>query len=180
MTLASSGPLRPLREDSSVVDATFEINTVVVFDIVYHHKAGGRGSDRSVNADYHEGLELLLSRLISLRLTILGIAVDSSVARAIPVDERELRLDFPIYLPGQDAHLLRRDITRAQKSIARRKDAKPGGGNDQKRIVITIADSQGRLTAERLRTVLLTGRDQAATEHAVSRAQGLGAPIVGD
>ena len=108
--------------------------------MVYHHKAGRRGSVRSVNADYHEGLELLLSRLARLKCSILGISVDSGVARQLPPECRELDLDFPILLDERtDAAALRRRITKAQRSVARRPNVKLGGGNDQKRIRITLS-----------------------------------------
>jgi hypothetical protein len=149
--------LHPLRSDSSELDATFEVRAVEAFQVVFHHKAGRRGSARSVNADYHDALEVVLERLIALRVTILAIAVDSSVARELPAEERELKLEYPIHLRDQDPHLLRLAITRAQKPVARRADAKPGGGNDQKRIVMTIIDDQGRLTASNLRTALVRG-----------------------
>lgn len=147
----------PLRDDSSEVDVTFEVGSVAALQVVFHHKAGARGSARSINADYHEGLELILTRLIALRVTILSIAVDSGVARAFPFEERVLALKYPIHLRAQDPHLLRLDITRAQKSVARRADAKPGGGNDQKRIILTIMDPHGRLTAADLQTALVGG-----------------------
>jgi hypothetical protein len=132
--------LHPRRDDGTDVDATFEVHVVPVFDLIYHHKAGGRESERAVNSDYHEGLELLLGRLAKLRCSILGIAVDSSVARALPPEERELDLTYPIKLGERtDVARLRRRITKAQKSVARRPDAKPGGGNDQKRIRITLS-----------------------------------------
>jgi hypothetical protein len=138
--------LHPRRDDGALVDATFEVHVVPVFDLIYHHKAGGRNSERSVNSDYHEGLELLLGRLAKLRCSILGISVDSSVARALPPEERELDLAYPIELGERiDVARLRRRITKAQKSVARRPDAKPGGGNDQKRIRITLScDRQWR------------------------------------
>lgn len=137
--MSSTGPLHPVRTDGSEVDATFELAAIPVFDLVYHHKFGGRGSPRSLNPDYHEGLELLLDRLARLDAEILGIAVDSSVARELPAEQRELALEFPIPLRGRtDIRSLRLEITRAQKSVARRSDAKPGGGNDQKRIRITV------------------------------------------
>ncbi len=135
--------LHPRRDDGTAVDATFEVYVVPVFDVIYHHKAGGRTSERSVNSDYHEGLELLLRRLATLGCSILGISVDSSVARALPPDKRELELAYPIELGAQtDFARLRRRITKAQKSVARRPDAKPGGGNDQKRIRITLSSDR--------------------------------------
>jgi hypothetical protein len=130
----------PRRSDGSTVDATFEISPIPVYEIVYHHKSGRRGSPRSVNADYHEGLELLLARLGSVGCTLLGIGVDSTVALELEPAERELGLDFPLSVDrNTDPHALRLLITRAQKTVARRPDVKPGGGNDQKRIRITFA-----------------------------------------
>ena len=148
--------LHPLRTDGSTVDASFDVSAVPVFEIVYHHKAGARGSPRSVNADYHEGLELLLSRLAALGATILGISVDSGVARALDPAERELDLQFPIPLDSTtDAAILRLTITRAQKLVARRPDAKPGGGNDQKTIRITVATDDSGVDLERLTSQLV-------------------------
>jgi hypothetical protein len=138
--MRATGPIHPVRDDGSQLEATFEVTRVPVFDVVFHHKAGARDSPRSVNADYHEALEALLARLAALRARILGISVDSAVARELEPEERELQLEFPIALsPDTDAHELRLAITWAQKPIARRPSAKPGGGNDQKRIRLTIA-----------------------------------------
>ena len=144
--MRATGPMHPARDDGTALEATFEVSQLPVFDLVFHHKAGARDSPRSVNADYHEALETLLARLASVRATILGIAVDSAIAQELPPDERELRLDFPIALSADtDTASLRLDITRAQKPIARRPDAKPGGGNDQKRIrlTLTVPDAVG-------------------------------------
>jgi hypothetical protein len=167
--MSTSGPLHPIRDDLSQVDATFEVSPVPVFDLTFHHKAGGRDSPRSVNADYHEGLELILERLIALRVTILGIVVDSGVAQALPLADRELELEFPIELHDQVPKQLRLEITRAQKVVARRADAKPGGGNDQKRIVITISDDRGTLTFDRLRAALVGGNNGSKTHVGVDR-----------
>ena len=48
-------------------------------------------------------------------------------------------LSFPLELDERtEIATLRLDITRAQKPIARRADAKEGGGNDQKRLRMTF------------------------------------------
>jgi hypothetical protein len=144
------GPLHPCRDDGTVLDATFELSAVSVFELVYHHKVGG---ERAMNADYHEGLELLIARIGSVGAAILGVSVDSGVARELPPEERELPLSFPIEVDGHtDAHELRLEITRAVKQIARRPDANPGGGNDQKRIKMTLTLDRAldRLEAEQL------------------------------
>lgn len=137
--MPTSGPSRPVRDDGSVLEATFELSRIPVFDIVFHHKAGARDSPRSANADYHEALEVLLGRLASVNAEILGISVDSGPALELPPADRELAIDFPIQLDATiDVKDLRLSITRAQKPVARRPDASPGGGNDQKRIRITV------------------------------------------
>jgi hypothetical protein len=112
---------------------------MTVYELIFHHKAGARGSPRSVNADYHEGLELLLQRIGSVGATILGISVDSGVAQELDPADRELDLAFPIHVNrATDPNALRLDITRAARSVARRPTAKTGGGNDQKRLRVTL------------------------------------------
>jgi hypothetical protein len=157
--MPSSGPLHPLSDDGVELDATFELSTVPVFDIVYHHKAGGRESPRSVNIDYNPGLELLLARLARLQLTILGISVDSSVARERSPAKRELALDFPIALrPDMNIYELRLKISRAQKPIAQRANVKPGSkGNSQRRIRITLTGDNPLLNYDQLLKFLVGG-----------------------
>lgn len=158
--MPSSGPLRPFAEDGTKLEATFELSAVPVFEIVYHHKAGGRQSERSVNADYNQGLELLLTRLAQLQVSILGIAVDSSVAHELDSADRELGLDFPIELrPDMNFYELRLRISRAQKPIGRRSDVKPGSdGNSQKRIKITLASDDPSLSYDALLRYLTSGQ----------------------
>lgn len=155
---AGSGELQPLRPDGTKIDATFEVLPLTVVDLLYHHKAGARNSPRAVNQDYHEGLETLLSRLASVEATIVRILVDSSTARRLAPDDRELDLDFPIDLSlDTDVHLLRLDITRAQKSVARRPGVEPVGGNDQKRIRMTVLFDRSPITSEHLSDLLKHG-----------------------
>lgn len=157
--MPSSGLVRPVSDSGKKLDATFELSTVPIFEIVYHHKAGGRESVRAVNQDYNDGLELLLKRLAQLRLRILVIAVDSSVVQDLEPEDRELALDFPIELrPDLDVHQLRLNISRAQKPIGRRADSKPESqGNSQKRIRITMTGYDPALTYDRLLDTLLHG-----------------------
>jgi hypothetical protein len=160
MSVPSSGPLYPFANDGAKLEATFELSTVPVFEIVYHHKAGGRESARSVNADYNQGLELLLARLAQLQVTILGIAIDSSVALELDPADRELALDFPIKLRADvNTYELRLRISRAQKPIGRRSDVKPGShGNTQKRIRITLTGDDPLLSYDALLHHLISGQ----------------------
>lgn len=156
--MPTSGPLHPRRSDGTVVEATFELSSVPVYELVYHHKAGARGTARSVNVDYHEGLELLLARMATVGVSILGISVDSAVARGLDPPDRELDLRFPISVDAStDVAALRLDITRAQKVVARRPDAQRGGGNDQKKIRITLACDDPLIHFDRVRALLISG-----------------------
>jgi hypothetical protein len=146
--------LRPVSPEGTELDATFDLARESVFCVTYHHKAG---SPRSVNADYHRGLEVLLERLASLGAEILDISVDSRVARKLDPQHRLLDLNFPIHLaPGMKFRELRIDITRAQKPVARRTGVQSGGGNDQKTIRITFGCN---VSLEKLRGVLVGDGD---------------------
>lgn len=145
--------LRPLSAEGAELDATFDLAVESIFCLTYHYKAGRRGSSRSINPDYHAGLELLLERLASLHAEILDISVDSIAVRKLDPPERRLGLDFPICLEeGMNFREVRMKITRAQKPIARRANAKPGGGNDQRTIRITLSC---HVSPGKLRTVLV-------------------------
>ncbi len=73
------------------------------------------------------------------RATLLGISVDSPVARDLEPVKRPLDLDFPVAWGSHtDVPELRLDITRAEKPVARRSGTKAGGGTDQNRIRITL------------------------------------------
>jgi hypothetical protein len=93
--------------------------------------------------------------LASVGATILGVSVDSSIARELEEADRELDLPFPVRVDRlTDVADLRLEITRAMRPVARRPSAKPGGGNDQKRIRLTVAvDRDGGL--DRLQAVLV-------------------------
>jgi hypothetical protein len=124
-----------------VLDATFWVEAGDAGpEIVFLHRARGRNDPAAVNRDYMEGLELLLDRLRAVGARIDRIEVDSRVAHTRPADERVLPLRFPIaLLRDTDIGSLRVRITEAQRSVARRATAKPGGGNNQKRIRIWIS-----------------------------------------
>jgi hypothetical protein len=146
--------LQPVSAEGIELDATFDLSRESAFCVTYHFKAGG---SRSVNADYHLGLEVLLERMASLDAEILDITVDSSEARKYDKQDRRLSLKFPIHLAlVTNFRDLRMDITRAQRSVARRASAQPGGGNDQKTIRIIFSCN---VSLEELRG-LLVGEDE--------------------
>lgn len=111
-----------------------------------------------MNADYHEGLELLLKRLGQLGATILEISVISSVALKLGPEHRRLDLGFPLRIDtSTDVKALRLDITRAQKPVARRSGVLPDGGNDQKRICLKVELDDAFISPEELGRLLVAG-----------------------
>jgi hypothetical protein len=133
------------RDDSSqILDAEFDVDPRDGggASIVFHARYGTRGSGREVNIDYLRALEVVLARLTTLNASITAIEVDSRVARGLPFEERLLPLTYPVHLvEGMDLGRLRRDVTEAQRRIARESTAKAVGGNNHKRIRISVTFS---------------------------------------
>jgi hypothetical protein len=137
--------VKTLDENGRSLDAEFDIEPhgSGAF-IVFHARYGTRGSGREVNIDYLRALEVVLARLSELNATIMAIEVDSRVARGLPLEQRLLPLPYPIQLTGgMNVGRLRRDVTEAQRRIARDATAKPAGGNNHKRIRISLDFPQG-------------------------------------
>jgi hypothetical protein len=148
----------PVAEDGTQLDATFEVE-VGTMEIVFHHRARGRDDPAAVNRDYTAGLEVVLERLRSLAASIERIEVDSSVARRHPPADRVLALKFPIRLHADtDIHQLRVRITESARDVARRPGAKPGGGNNQKRLRFWVRGGGVPAEPVALATLLEGGR----------------------
>ena len=130
----------PRTAEGRHLDATFEVErTADGMAIILHHSAGARGTAAAVNTDYAPALELLLERLQDLGARIDSIMVDSSVARARPETERVVALPYPVTLVRRDVEELRVRITEGMRAVARRPGARPGGGNNRKRIRIAVS-----------------------------------------
>ncbi|MDW3217092.1 MAG: hypothetical protein R8F63_00655 [Acidimicrobiales bacterium] len=122
------------------LDATFDLETNESgVDLILHARYGGRRSLRATNVDYFPALELLLRRLADLGAAIEAVDVDSGPSRQLAPELRRLPLSYPILLTQErDLAGLRRRITAEQRGIARAPDAKPSGGNNHKRIRISL------------------------------------------
>ena len=145
--------MKAKRESGAEIDAEFEVvkslHPGAGFDVVLKARSGGRNSPNRRNPDYFETLEVILRRLAAADATILNIEVDSNVTRRLPSDERRLGLEFPLDLAeSSDLGQLRKRITSAQRTIGRRPDVKPSGGNNHKRIRMAIDASPSLSNAE--------------------------------
>lgn len=99
-------------------------------------------------------MEQILRRIGGLGATISSIHIDSSVALQLPA-ARRLQLDYPLRpADAPDIAALRREITQAQKTVARTGTTLGTGGNNHKRIRISIELAEHALTLGHLKVAL--------------------------
>ena len=134
---------RKPRDKHRELDATFSLyERDGRFEIVFHSRGG-----TNRNKEYAKGLEVILKRLQSQRISIADIQVDSIPARRdLSVEERRLKLrgdrSYPIDLSAEDnISDLRKAISNAQKQVGQTKGAK--GGNSTKKIRIFLSSPPG-------------------------------------
>ena len=144
--------MRVVGDDGVELDARFSIErwegmTTLVFQ--------SRSGKPKRNADYGDGLELLLARLGSLGCEIDDAWVDSQKTRNLPIEEKRLAItgvDYPIALAAMEASRLRLAMGRAQEKV----NQNPGavGGNSTKRIRLVL-NVPRRLSPDQLETSLV-------------------------
>lgn len=131
-------------EAGEPITATFEVEAHDEKLSLVLHSAGGGASRRlggsPRNVDYPQGLELLLRRLGQIDTTLTDAYVDSDRVQAMSIDSRRLDVQgrpYPIRLADvNDYNILRRGLTRAQRSIGSTASA---GGNERRRIRLVLA-----------------------------------------
>jgi hypothetical protein len=126
-------------DNGAELDASFRVERVGNLNhIIWESRGGTRGSAEARNADYAEGLELLLRRLASSGLRLGDVWVDSRDTSTTPPAERRVVLEgdpYPITIT--DAGALRRKLSAAQARVGRARGAK-GGGNQTRRLRIAL------------------------------------------
>lgn len=132
------------------VDAEFTVEDPTApgagFDLVLRSRSGKQQDGRERNPEYFLALEELLIRLASLDCRIVDAVVDSTKARELPREERRIVAGPISPATERDIHSLRQAMCTAQRTIAQKPGAK--GGNNHKRIRISVAGLSGRATAE--------------------------------
>lgn len=105
-----------------------------------HSRGGTKGTDSERNPGYRQGLEMLLSRLVSNRAIITEVLLDSDPSHKLKIRERRLVASVPMQLvPSTDVASLARHIVEAAASIRGEGITKPGGNpTKQVRIVFTL------------------------------------------
>ena len=114
----------------------FQISDSDVADFsIVSNSAGG-----VVAKDYAKQLQLILEGLTAAELVLVRAEVDSSETAGLPIEQRLLKLEYPIVMKDVEDHLsLRRRLGSAQESIGQNAGAR--GGNRNKRIRMHIGSS---------------------------------------
>ncbi len=132
--------MRFIADSGAPLDAEFDIEaTPTGVEIVLHSRQGSANTLTRRNVDYFVALETLLGRLKTIDARILSVAVDSLVARRLPVRDRIIPLEYPIALASaKDLGAVRRRITEGQRKVAWTGSATSHRGNNHKRIRIAV------------------------------------------
>jgi hypothetical protein len=143
------------------LNATFSVGRNKEAEFLHVESRGG--PDR--NTDYVAGLEVLLRGLADLDASIEDIVIDSKETRALPIDQRRLKLrgqSYPLGLRAVgDLATLRREITSAAAATGRSPDA-TGSGNPTKRLRLSFTEPED-LELFRVATFLAQSRGSSVT-----------------
>lgn len=141
-------------EDGRELDASFFLERAASgVDLIIAARSGAsKGAPAGRNSDYEKGVDILLGRLAQWRVVLAGVSLDSTLARNLPSELRQLELrsfGFPLELAAvKDIRSLRLDVRRATIGFGQSKGAI--GGNPTKRLRLHLdwaAASDVRLEA---------------------------------
>ncbi len=132
---AESQLLKVRRADGTELDASFRVERVGdATTVVFESRGGTRGSSAQRNADYDDGLTLLLTRLHDAGIGLADVVVESREgARLAPAERRVTITDRPYPIEIGDAVTLRRQLGAAQAQVGRAPGAR-GSGNRTRRL----------------------------------------------
>ena len=135
--VAPSEALHPVRDDGTVLDATFRLETIDGgVTIVVEARGGTAGSGAETNTQYAEGLQWLLARLKAAGLALADAALDTRTTADLPLEQRRLPLagSWPVRI--EDPVELQRRLGRAQERWGKPDGSK--GGNPTRRIRLWV------------------------------------------
>ena len=150
---------QPYRDNGQLLDASYSIDPVEGgFDLVIESRGGSqRGGSKGRNSDYAPAIELLLTRMQGMGMTLVAVQVASSIAQSLSVDDRKVALagfKLPLSLSDvDDLTALRHAIGRASAAFGRSDGA--DRGNRTKRMRLSIGwDNARRLAATEISGLL--------------------------
>lgn len=93
---------RLVGDRGEVVDAHFDLEDGAV---IFHARGGARSNPNALNTEYGTGLRLLLERIITAKLRVVGAWVDSSRVQRLPLSDREILSEQDFSNDPQDISL---------------------------------------------------------------------------
>ncbi len=125
----------PIKAQFSVEFADGETSVVV------ESRGGSIGGPNERNAEYNQGVELLLSRLARSGCFLEDAVVDTKTTQRMGLSRENRRLavdSFPIDIRSIDSQALRRALCRSQRSIGQKPSARfPGNNNKRMRFYVS-------------------------------------------
>ena len=132
-------------DSGAPIDAHFEVQSR---ELILLSRGGAISSADARNPQYSVALRLLLERIERSELTLAGAWVDSSVARKLPISQRQ------IFFPkdtGISLDELAKRLSKRMASVGRDSAARRGRGNSTKRLRFAFV---GNPPDERIRSVV--------------------------
>ena len=112
---------KPIKAQFSVESADGEISVVV------ESRGGSIGGPQERNAEYNQGVGLLLSRLAERYCILEDAVVDTKTTQRMGLSREDRRLavdSFPIDIRSSDSEALRMALCRLQRSIGQKPSAR--------------------------------------------------------
>jgi hypothetical protein len=153
--------MRVYDDDDAELDATFSVTRTAIGCVLTVESRGPGGTGpKARNAQYNEGLQLLITRLAKLGATLDDARLASRNARDLSEDQRRLKLqhEYPILLSDVNAEELRGELGAAQAATGRQPGA-AGPGNPTKRIELVLRLPVYTGTGSELETELAFGSE---------------------
>lgn len=140
-------------EQGDLLDAVVVVEAVdEAREVSLVFESAGNTGEVARNPDYALALRLVLERLgeADIDMELVGAEVDSRTTSKLPDEERSLQLqqhELPISLRAvNDFESLRKDLTRAQRSVGQASGA--SGGNERKRMRLHLRSNDGELSPQ--------------------------------
>ena len=137
-----------LDDSGGPIDSYFEVQPG---KLILHARGGAFGTPQARNTEYNAALRMLLDRVSSSDLTLLGAWVDSRPAKKLPLGQRQILSPEDRSAPPGDLFTM---LSRRMAKVGRGQNAS-GGGNSTKRVLFAFG---GHASEERIVQVVGFGR----------------------
>lgn len=155
------------------IRATYYLHTSSgTTELIYKARGGSIGAPNEQNADYNQGMDILLARMAACNIVLTDALLDTKVTQQLNLTPEQRRLvttfPFPIKLAAvADLRRLRVELCTAQRAIGRQPGAR-GIGSNTKRIRLIFGGTL--FDANMLAATLVPGASVSDVEDELSIA----------